>query len=294
MKRLLLITTMLAWTGLVHAQLNVVATTANMGMLARTVGGDAVRVTVLAPPDRDPHYLEARPQMLAALRRADLLVAVGAGLEVGWLPAAIAGSHNDRVRLGTPGHFEAAQFVELIETDVEADRAGGDVHPGGNPHFYLDPVRFAQAASALAHRMAELDASNADAFRQAADAFAAEVGRRMPGWAARLEAAPPVVAYHKDVNYLLERFDIPVVGYIEPLPGIPPTARHLSDLVTRLRGTDGVIVHLPFQPADGPQFLHRELGWPVVRQSGNVSTRGGAAEYFALLDGWVSGIGGHG
>lgn len=292
MKRLLLITTMLAWTGLAHAQLNVVATTANMGMLARTVGGDAVRVTVLAPPDRDPHYLEARPQMLAALRRADLLVAVGADLEIGWLPAAIAGSHNHRVRFGTPGHFEAASFVELIETDVAADRAGGDVHPGGNPHFYLDPVRLAQAAVALAQRLAELDAGNADAFRRAAAAFAAEVDHRMPGWAARLDGALPVVAYHKDVNYLFERFGIPVVGYIEPLPGIPPTARHLSELVMRLRGTEGVIVHLPFQPDAGPRFLHRELGWSVVRHPGNVSTRGTVVEYFALIDSWVDGIGG--
>lgn len=292
MKRVLLITAMLAWTGWVHAELNVVATTANMGMLARTVGGDAVRVTVLAPPDRDPHYLEARPQMLAALRRADLLVAVGADLEIGWLPAAISGSHNHRVRFGTPGYFEAANAVELIETDVEADRAGGDVHPGGNPHFYLDPVRLAQAAIALAQRLGQLDTTNADAYRRAADAFAAEVERRMPGWAAQLDGAPPIVAYHKDVNYLFDRFGIPVVGYIEPLPGIPPTASHLSELVTRLRGTDGVIVHLPFQPANGPAFLHRELGWPVVRHAGNVSTRGTAAEYFTLIDGWVAGIGG--
>lgn len=281
---------MLAWAGLAQAQLDVVATTSNMGMLARTVGGDAVRVTVLAPPDRDAHYLEARPSMMAALRRADLLVAVGAELEVGWLPAALRGANNPTVLPGRPGYFEGAAFIELIETGQEADRSGGDVHPEGNPHFYTDPVRIAQVAVALAERMAELDESRADDFRRRAADFAAAVDARLPGWRARLADVPPVVAYHKDMNYLLGRFGVPVAGYLEPLPGIPPTARHLSGLVAQLRGTEGVVTHLPFQPADGPAFLSRELGWPVVRRPSNVPVRGGAEDYLALIDGWVTAL----
>lgn len=274
-----------------HAALDVVATTSNMGALARIVGAPHVSVTVLVPPDRDAHYLEARPSMMAALRRADVLVAVGAELEVGWLPAAQRGAGNRKVVAGSRGYFEGAAAVELIETGGAADRGRGDVHPGGNPHFYLDPVRFAAAAVALATRFAELDPANAADYHDRAAAFTAKIDGRVPGWRARLAGAPAVVAYHKDVNYFFDRFGIGVVGYIEPLPGIPPAARHLAALVVELRGQDGLIVHLPFQPADGPAFLARELGWPVVRQASNVAVDGGEEAYLALIDAWVTALG---
>ena len=276
----------------VHAQLDVVATTSNMGALARIVGGDDVRVRVLVPPDRDAHYLQARPSMMAALRRADLLVAVGAGLEAGWLPAAVRGAGNPTLQTGRDGLFEGSAVVELIEVTGEADRAGGDVHPFGNPHFYLDPVRFAAAARALAERMAALDPPHAARYHERAAAFAATVDARVPAWRERLQGAPPVLAYHKDANYLFHRFGVEVVGYIEPLPGIPPTARHLAALVDALRGRDGVIVHLPFQPDEGPAFLADALGWRVVRRASNVAVDGGGDAYLALIDAWVADVAG--
>lgn len=228
--------------------------------------------------------------MMAAMRRADLLVAVGAELEIGWLSAVLRGANNPRVLPGRPGYFEGAAFIELIEVQPDADRSGGDVHPGGNPHFYTDPVRLAQVAVALGERLAQLDAQRADAYRQRAAAFAAAVDARMAGWQARLDGMPPVVAYHKDMNYFFERFGVSVVGYIEPLPGIPPTARHLSGLVTQLRGSEGIIVHLPFQPADGPTFVGRELGWRVVRNPSNVGLRGTGEDYLTHVDTWVNNL----
>ena len=158
------------------------------------------------------------------------------------------------------------------------------------PHFYLDPVRFAAAARALAERMAALDPPHAARYHERAAAFAATVDTRVPGWRERLQGAPPVLAYHKDANYLFHRFDVEVVGYIEPLPGIPPTARHLAGLVDALRGRDGVIVHLPFQPDDGPAFLADALGWRVVRRASNVDVEGGGDAYLALIDAWVADV----
>lgn len=275
-----------------HAALDVVATTSNMGALARIVGGEHVSVVVLVPPDRDAHYLEARPSMMAALRRADVLVAVGAELEAGWLPAALRGAGNREVMAGARGYFEGAAAVALIETGGAADRGRGDVHPAGNPHFYMDPVRFAEAGAALAERFATIDAGNADAYRANANAFANDIEMRVPHWKERLSTAPRVLAYHKDANYLFDRFEVAVAGYIEPLPGIPPSAQHLASLVAELRGEHGVIVHLPFQPANGPAFLARELGWRVVRRASNVDAGGDATAYFALVDGWVGDIGG--
>ncbi len=191
--------------GAAAAAPKVVATTAAMGMLAREIGGPAVEVTVLAPPDRDAHYLDARPSFIRALRGTDLVVAVGADLEAGWLPPALSGAANPGVLPGRDGYFEAAAHVDLLETGGPADRSLGDVHPAGNPHLNLDPVRMTTVARALADRLGRLDPAGAAGYRQRADDFARAVEARMPGWQARVRGAPGAVLYHKDGLYLLDR-----------------------------------------------------------------------------------------
>jgi zinc/manganese transport system substrate-binding protein len=272
------------------AQMNVVATTSSMGMLARTVGGDAVAVTVLAPPDRDAHSLLARPSMMIALRRANLLVAVGADLEAGWLPAAIRGAGNGGIQPGQPGYFEGAAQLTLLETGAAADRARGDVHPAGNPHFYMDPLRMATLATALGQRLAQIDPANQAGYTQRAAKFGAAVEARVPGWKAAAKDAPGVVLYHKDVNYLAAFLEVRVLGYIEPVPGIPPTASHLRDLVQRLTGQRGVILFSSFQPSDGPEFLARTLSWPRVQLSLEAPLDADGAAYLAHIDTWVNAI----
>lgn len=271
----------------VHAQLRVVATIPNMGMLAREIGGETVTVSVLSPPDRDAHHLEARPGMMAALRRADIVVAVGADLEIGWLPAAIRGANNRRVQPGRPGYFEAAQQVELLQDDKPADRALGDVHPTGNPHLYLDPERMVQVGHALAERFGALDRENADMYRKNAVRFAERIAERIPAWRAAAEGAPGVIAYHSDQEYLLRFLSVPALGYIEPLPGIPPTASHLRELVRTFSNRQGIIWTVDFQPAQAGQFLARELGWPAFQRPIQVALNGDADAYFAMIDGWI-------
>lgn len=276
--------------GAAQAQLNVVATTTSMGMLARTVGGEHVEVRELAPPDRDAHYLQVRPHMMAALRRADLVVAVGGELEIGWLPPAIDGAHNPRIRPGQQGYFEAAAQVELLDAHGIADRALGDVHPGGNPHMYLDPVRMATAGEALAERLARLDAANAEQYRANAAAFAAEVERRLPDWRQRAQGAPGVLLYHEDADYLMELLGVEVHGYLEPVPGVPPTASHLRELVRRLQDQDGVVIYQSFHPPRGPQFAARELDWPLQRLPSKVEQGGDAEAFFALIERWADAV----
>ncbi len=271
----------------VRAEVRVVATTSSMAMLAREVGGSAVSITTLAPPDRDPHYLLARPSMMVALRRADLLVAIGADLEVGWLPAAIQGASNPRILPGQPGYFEGAAQVALIETGQVADRARGDVHPMGNPHFHMDPVRMVTVARALAVRLGSLDPPNTDLFARRAAAFASAVEPRAIAWRRQAAGAPGVVFYHRDGNYLAAFLGVPVVGYIEPLPGIPPTASHLRELVTRLTGSKGVIIYNTFHPREGPDFLARQLGWKAVQLPLEVPLDATGSAYLSLVDQWV-------
>jgi zinc/manganese transport system substrate-binding protein len=269
---------------------DVVATTSSMGMLARTVGGKTVDVTVLAPPDRDAHSLLARPSMMLALRRADLLIAVGADLEVGWLPAALRGASNPRILPGQQGYFEGAAHVALLETGQLADRGRGDVHPVGNPHFYMDPERMAMLAIALADRLALLDPANRSGYAERAKAFAAAVAARVSEWKRVSQGAPGVVLYHRDVNYLAAFLAVPVLGYIEPVPGIPPTASHLRDLVQRLSGTRGVILHSSFQSSDGPEFLARNLGWRRVQMQLEVSLGADGEAYLDHIDAWVKAL----
>lgn len=272
------------------AALSVVATTSSMGMLAVTVGGDAVKVTVLAPPDRDPHALQARPTMMVALRGADLLVAVGAELEAGWLPAALQGAANGRLQPGSPGYFEAAAQVPLLEAGGAADRSQGDVHPSGNPHLPLDPERMATVASALAGRLGSLDPPRAAAYRERAEGFRKAVASRVAGWRERAKGVPGIAAYHKDVNYLAAFLGVPVLGYVEPLPGIPPSAPYLKELTDRLKGKKGVVVFTDYQPAKGPEFVAKALGWPTVRLPVEPPLPPDAGAYLKLLDRWVEGI----
>lgn len=290
--KVLLLATLLAWAAGAEAATKVVATTSAMGMLARTVGGEHVSVTVLSPPDRDAHYILATPSMMIALRRADLLVAVGGELEIGWLPAALQGANNGKILPGQPGYFEGAAQVAMIETGQSADRSRGDVHPLGNPHYYMDPQRMAQVALALAARLAEMDPANAAAFTTNATAFGRLVEERLPRWKAKAQGAPGVVFYHKDGNYLAAMLGVPVLGFVEPLPGIPPTAAHLRDLVQRLKGKDGVILFNSFHPESGPEFLARNLGWKAQRLSHDVGLKADAGAYLDHIEQWVNAISG--
>lgn len=288
MQRLAILTTaMLATATAAMGEVRVVASTSSMAMLAREVGGPQVSITTLAPPDRDPHYLLARPSMMVALRRADLLVAVGGELEVGWLPAAIQGASNPKLLPGQPGYFEGAAQIDLIETGQTADRSRGDVHPMGNPHYYLDPVRMATVARALAARLGAIDPANRDMYAARATAFSKAVDLRAAQWRQQARGAPGVVFYHKDGNYIAAFLGVPVLGWLEPLPGIPPTASHLSGLVERLKGSKGVILYNSFHPKNGPEFLSRQLGWKAVQLQIEVPLDATGATYLAHIDLWV-------
>lgn len=271
---------------------NVVATTTSMGMLVRTVGGDRVSVTVLAPPDRDAHYLQARPSMILAVRRADLLVAVGAELEIAWLPSVLESAANARVLPGQSGYFEAAAQISLIEKGEAADRARGDVHPTGNPHLYMDPERMAQVARALARRLASLEPGAATRFQTAAEQFASAVAGRLGEWRKRVAGAPGALLYHKDANYLMALLGLPVLGYIEPIPGVPPTAQHLRDLVQQFKSRRGAVLYTTAQSSQGPMFVGKELGWKVTQLPLEPPLSATADDYFALVDRWVAALAG--
>lgn len=288
-----LLLTLLTLTSLsAHAALNVVATTTSMEMLLREVGGNEVRITTLAPPDRDAHSLQVRPSMMQALRQARLVVAVGAELEAGWLPAALGASANPALLPGKDGYFEAAAQVPLLDVKgaAGADRAHGDVHPMGNPHVPMDPVRLADVGRALGERLAKLDPAHAADFRARASDFQQAVQAKLPAWQARVAGAAGALVYHKDIDYLLARFNVPIVGYIEPLPGLPPTASHIAGLVGKLRGKRGVILHTVYQRHAGVDTLAAQLGWQRSALPIDPPAAATRAAYFTLIERWLTAI----
>lgn len=270
--------------------LEIVATTSSMGMLARTVGGPAVKVTELAPPDRDAHMLQARPSMMRALRDAEFVVAVGAELEIGWLPAALNSAANGAILPGRPGYFEAAAQVPLLDAGQAADRAQGDVHPAGNPHVNLDPARMATIARALAERLAQLDAANAAGYRQRARDFATAVEGRTSAWKQKVAVSGGVVTFHKDAIYLMAFLGVPFLGTLEPVPGVAPTAAHLETLANRLKGKKGLIAHTPYQPPAAAEKLAQLTGWKVAILPIDPPAGTDAPAYFALIDRWVEAL----
>ena len=219
------------------AVLNVFASVPEWGALIEELGGDKVRVYTATNALQDPHHIEARPSLIARARTADLVVATGAELEVGWLPLVLQQSGNARVQPGKPGYFEAAQHVRMLDKPDRIDRADGDVHPGGNPHIQTDARNIARIATPLAARLAELDPANASAYQARHKAFLSRWSTAIANW--ERQAAPlrgvPILVQHKAFTYLEDWLGLKQVAALEPKPGVEPTTGHLSEVLATLQ-----------------------------------------------------------
>jgi zinc/manganese transport system substrate-binding protein len=233
-----LILALLAAALTADAKLTVVATLPDFGDLAQRIGGDAVTVTSLVKSGEDPHFIVPKPSYIRTLNKADLLIEGGADLESGWLPPLVAGARNAKIMPGSPGRLSLANCVELIEvTSGPVDRSAGDVHPKGNPHFWLAPANGKRIAAALAATFTQLAPADADGFKQRLAAFTAELDAKSAAWTEALQpfAGTKVVTYHKSFDYLLRHFGFTLAGTIEPKPGIEPSAAHIASLTASMK-----------------------------------------------------------
>jgi zinc/manganese transport system substrate-binding protein len=269
------------------AALNIFACTPEWGALSKEVGGEKTSVYVATNALQDPHRVEARPSLIARARSADLIVCTGAQLEIGWLPLVLTQAGNAKIQVGQPGYFEVARVVTMLEVPSSVDRSQGDVHPGGNPHLHLDPRNIAKAAAALSERMAQLDPSSADSYRARTKAFLERWQEAIARW--EKEAAPlkgmPVVVYHKNMSYLLAWLGMREVGALEPKPGMPPTASHLSGLLTQLqRDPAKAIVLAAYNDPRGGDWLAEHAKIPVLILPFTVGGNDKAKDLFGLFD----------
>jgi zinc/manganese transport system substrate-binding protein len=274
-----------------QAALKVLATTADWGALTQELGGDEVDVYTATSALQDVHRVEARPSLVARARSADLVVANGAELEIGWLPVLLQESGNSRIQPGSPGYFQATSVLRLRDVPTAVDRSMGDVHPEGNPHVQLDPHNVAAVAKALSERLAELDPANAALYAKRGADFQQrwqEAAGRWEARAARLKGLP-VVVIHSDQAYLCQWLGLRQVASIEPKPGVPPSAGELAELVTSLTASPPrLILRNAYNDARAADWLSKKIGVPVVTLPFSVGGSDGAKDLFSLFDDTIS------
>jgi zinc/manganese transport system substrate-binding protein len=273
-----------------HAKLKVAATIETLGDLARQVGGDRVEVTALSRGYMDPHFIQAKPSLVLVLNRADVVLHVGLELEVGWLPPLVQQSRNPRIQQGQPGNIDASTAIDVQDVPhVPADqlRAMGDIHPLGNPHYWIPPKNARAVARLLARRFTELDPAGAAAYQAGLASFEQRLAAKEREWAAA--AAPlkgvKVVTYHKSWSYVAGWLGLVELGYIEPKPGTPPSAEHTSRLVAAMRAAGvKLVIHEDFYPSSLATFVAEKGGARVVSCPSDVGATPRIKTYFDLVD----------
>jgi zinc/manganese transport system substrate-binding protein len=271
-----------------RAEIKVVATTSDLAALAREVGGDRIKVEALARGYQDPHFVEAKPSFISILAKADLLIAVGRELEIGWLPPLVTQSRNAKIQPGSDGYLDASLTAKILEIPTgPITRAMGDVHPSGNPHYWLDPDNGRRVAQALRDKLARVAPAEAAYF---AERYA-DFDRRLREGEARWDAAMAphrgmkIVTYHRSWPNFADRFRLEVIGYVEPKPGVPPSPRHTFDLMGEMK-RQGVKILLvePYFDLKTPNSIGRETGAKVVVMPPSVGGEKEITDYIKLFD----------
>ncbi len=270
------------------SKFKVVTATTDMAALTEEVGGDRITVESIARGYQDPHFVEAKPSFLLKLRQADLLVVVGLQLEIGWLPPLITQSGNPRIQVGAPGYLDASQFAEILEIPTGViTRAMGDVHPLGNPHYWLDPENGRRIARGIQAKLTELKPDDAAYFEERFQSFSQRLSTAEKTWDEEMKPfhGRKVVTYHRSWPNFAKRFGLDVVGYVEPRPGIPPSPGHTVELIQMMKRENvKVIVVEPYFDLKTPKSIARETGAQVVVLLPSVGGEKEVTDYFKLFD----------
>ena len=268
--------------------LSVMTSTEDLASLAREVGGDRVQVESIARGYQDPHFVEAKPSFLLKLQKADMLVLVGLQLEIGWLPPLITQSRNPRIQVGAPGYLDASTVAEILDKPTgPVTRAMGDVHPLGNPHYWLDPQNGRRIAQAIQQKLAELNHDDAPYFAQRFQDFDRRLQEAEKRWAQ--EMAPlkgmEAITYHNSWPNFANRFGIQVVGFVEPKPGIPPSPSHTLEVIKQIKQDNiKLILVEPYFDLKTPKAIGNQTGAQVLVLLPSVGGVPEVKNYFQLFD----------
>ena len=285
--RLLGLAAFLGWSGAAFSAVNIFACEPEWGALANEIGGDRVSIYTATTALQDHHKIQARPSLIARARSADLVVCSGAELEVGWMPVVIGQSGNERIVVGKPGNLEAAQYVPLKEVPRLLDRSMGDVHPAGNPHIQWGPQNIQLVANELANRLAVIDPAGKAYYESRLKSFTQRWTDATKRW--QREAAPlkgvAVIEHHKELTYLFDWLGMPVVGALEPKPGVEPTSSHLFELVQQQKTNPAQLIVITTQKnPEAAEWLSGQIKIPVIALPATVGGTPGATDLFTMYD----------
>lgn len=275
-------------TGRADGRIQIVTATTDLASLAQEIGGDRVAVESIARGYQDPHFVDPKPSFLLKLSRAELLIVVGLQLEIGWLPPLITQSSNPRIQAAASGNFDASRFARILEIPTGVvSRAEGDVHPLGNPHYWLDPENGLRIAKGIQNKLSEMRPNDAAYFAQRYGAFEQRLKQSEQQWQAQMKpyAGRKVVTYHRSWPNFTEHFGLNVVGYVEPRPGIPPSPQHTVELIGQMK-REGVKIILvePYFDLKTPNSIARAAGAQVVILMPSVGGEPAITDYFKLFD----------
>jgi ABC-type Zn uptake system ZnuABC Zn-binding protein ZnuA len=275
-------------TGSADTKIRIMTATTDLASLAQEIGGDRAEVESVARGYQDPHFVDPKPSFLLKLSKAELLIVVGLELEIGWLPPLITQSSNPRIQVGAPGYLDASRFAKILEIPTgQVTRAEGDVHPLGNPHYWLDPDNGLRIAKGIQNKLSEMRPNDAAYFAQRYDSFEQRLKQAEQQWLAQMKpyAGRKVVTYHRSWPNFAEHFGLDVVGYVEPRPGIPPSPQHTVELIGQMK-RDGVKVIMvePYFDLKTPNAIARDTGAVVVVLMPSVGGEKEITDYFKLFD----------
>jgi zinc/manganese transport system substrate-binding protein len=267
------------------AEVKVVATLPWIGSIAKEIGKDKINITTLIKPMQDPHFAEAKPSMILAARKADLLMFNGIDLEIGYLPRIIESSNNPNIQPGKKGNLDCSQFITPIEKPSSFDRSMGDVHPLGNPHYHFSPKNILNVAEGMANAFSGIDAVNADFYRGNLQLFKDKIVEKQKHWSGRDLKGKKYIAYHKLFEYLAQEYGFQILGYIEPKPGIPPSAGHIEEMIYLIKkAKPDAVIATSVAGKKEAEALSIKTGVRSVVLPQDVGATETAKDWFSLMD----------
>ena len=291
MKILLTIAVLL---NIAFAQVKVAVTYTYIEDITKKIAGDLVDIKTLSKPKEDPHFVMARPSLIAKLRNADLLILNGAQLEIGWLPPLIKRANNRRVFEGGDGFLDLSNSIEMIDAHDSVSRADGDVHPDGNPHFILDPYNVPIVAKSIADKLSNIDSANSQKYQSNYKSFKESWDKKLLNWDEKMRPLKgmKVIEYHKIFDYFLKRYQMELVDTIEPIPGISPTSKHTIALIDKIKNTKEpiLIMHDVYHNKKASKLISAQTGIKVIDIPHDVNAISGANSIERLFKAIVDGL----
>lgn len=275
--------------------INVLTTTSDLKSITEYIGGDKVKVESLGDGRRNYHFLEAKPSYMIKAKKANLFIVIGRDLEIGYEPLILGGSRNPDIQRGKIGYLDASTGIKALEVPEIVDRSMGDVHPSGNPHYWLDPLNTKIIASNIAGALSRIAKENSSYFEANLENFNGMIDRKMEEWSGKMEIVKDenIATYHKNWIYFAKRFGLNIVCELEPKPGVPPSPGHLKEVVDIIKGEHAkIILNEIYFPRTAADFVSKETGAKVLIVPNSVGGSAGSGDYFSLIDIIVDNISG--